>query len=47
MSDDTDINWKIHWIELRAWIEQNPKAARAVGLLLALFAAFILGAILL
>ena len=45
MTENTKINWRVHWIELRAWIEQNPKAARAVGLLLAIGLACVIWAI--
>ena len=44
--DRTDINWKIHYIEFRAWAEQNPKAAKLLGIIGLLFAGMILGVIL-
>ena len=46
MSEKTDINWKIHYIEFRSWVENNPKPAKLLGILGLLFVGMILGVIL-
>lgn len=45
MNENTKINWRVHYIELRSWIEQNPKAALLLGAIALLFVGMIAGAV--
>ena len=43
--EQTATNWRTQWAQCRAWVEANPKAARAILMAGIVVAAFIAGAV--